>query len=238
MRRLITTIAGITGVVLWAYLVTLGAGQLANQPVEYDMEDLEVPDLDELRLPEAGAILPDASPALQSTTAQAVRPVRAIEPEIFGYPAFAAASDLERIEARTPMQVATRPTATVIVLHRPASPEAGILAFGEQQRIRLRDVSATDAERICRGSAGGTWPCGEMAKTQQRQFIRNRSVTCEAEASEWQGEIISRCWIGAQEVSVWLARHGWVEAREGSSLSNFTKMARAERRGLFGDAAP
>lgn len=238
MRRLITVFAGIVGVLVWGYLVTLGAAQLAEQPVDYDMQDLEVPDLDELQLPEAGEVLPETEPHPQLATADDARKVRAIEPDAFGYPAYTSAANLERVDARLPLSETSAPKATVTVLHRPFSPAAGILAFDEERRIRLKDIEATAPSRTCALATGGTWPCGEMARTQQRQFIRNRSVSCEAVGSGWHGEVVTRCWIGAQEVSAWLAKQGWVEAKADSSLASLTETAKSEARGLFAAKTP
>jgi endonuclease YncB( thermonuclease family) len=233
MRRIGTYIAGAIGLVFWAYLVASAGDMLRADSVDYNMEDLDVPDPSELGLPDVSALITDA----QEPTGQveAPRKVRAIEPEIFGSPAFVHSGDLERVAPRAPLSdTAERTKPKVVLLHRPITPAAGVVAFGPQKRVRLAGLVETPADRICRAEDGMSWRCGAMARTQQRLFLRKRSLTCETSSATWEGEIRTRCWVGMQDVSSWLAKYGWAEAEPGSALAALTEEARAARRGLFG----
>lgn len=234
MRGIGTFIVGAVGLILWAYLVMGAGATLREDPVDYNIEDLDVPDASELELPEVGSLPADTLEPLQ--VAEPRREVRAIEPDVFGSPAFADTGDLERVAPRAPLsQAAQRPKPKVVLLHRPASLSAGVISFGRDQRVRLTDIIETPSDRICHSADGTSWPCGTMARTQQRLFLRNRSLNCETSSSAWEGEIRTRCWVGVQDVSSWLAKYGWVEAEEGSALAGLTEEARAARRGLFGE---
>lgn len=232
MRGIATFIAGAIGLFLWAYLVVQAGESLREDPVDYNIEDLDVPDPSELDLPEVGALAEDG--VAPQTVVR--RTVRAIEPDVFGSSAFADTGDLERVEARAPLSQNERPARPkVVLLHRPSSLSAGVVAFGPDQRVRLADVVETPADRNCVAEDGSSWPCGAMARTQQRLFLRNRSLACETSAAGWQGEIRTRCWVGMQNVSSWLAKYGWAEAEPGSALAPLTEEARLARRGLFGE---
>ncbi|MFN3317604.1 MAG: thermonuclease family protein [Allorhizobium sp.] len=234
MRRIGTFIAGAIGLLLWAYLVVQAGESLREDPVDYNIEDLDVPDPSELDLPEVG--LADDEMIEPAPQAEARRAVRAIEPEVFGSPAFTDSGDLERVAARAPLSpVEERARPKVVLLHRPLSLSAGIVAFNADQRIRLADIAETDPDRTCVAEDGTSWPCGVMARTQQRLFLRNRSLSCETGSTAWQGEIRTRCWVGVQDVSSWLAKYGWAEAEPGSALAVLSEEARAAKRGLFGD---
>ena len=238
MRRTATFIMGAIGLLLWAFLVVSAGQSFREDPVDYDMQDLDVPDPTELDLPDVSAA-PPASAEMTSKTAalEPPRRVRTIEPQQFASPAFADADNLERVEARTPLaDPPKRAKARVVLLHRPNSLQAGVIGFGEAQTLRLVDVTPTELDRRCPDVGGRVWACGVMARTQQRLFIRNRSLACETASAFWQGEIRTRCWIGLQDVSAWLAKQGWAEADPRSSLATLTEIARAERRGLFGEA--
>jgi endonuclease YncB( thermonuclease family) len=238
MRRTATFIAGAIGLLLWAFLVVSAGQSFREDPVDYDMQDLDVPDPAELDLPDVSAVpAADAETAPETAAIQPPRRVRAIEPQQFASPAFVDAGDLERVEARMPLADPPKRSETkVVLLHRPNSLQAGVIGFGEAQTVRLVDVTATELGRTCPNAGDGTWACGVMARTQQRLFIRNRSLACETASAAWRGEIRTRCWIGLQDVSAWLAKQGWAEAEPESSLASLTELARAERRGLFGDA--
>ena len=203
MRRTATFIAGAIGLLLWAYLVVAAGQSFREDPVDYDMQDLDVPDPAELDLPDVSSATPTSTPAEAPTETGALQPprrVRAIEPQQFASPAFADTGDLERVEARAPLaDPPKRAKARVVLLHRPTSLQAGVIGFGNTQTVRLVDVTPTEIERICPDAGDGTWACGVMARTQQRLFIRNRSLACETASTQWQGEIRTRCWIGLQD---------------------------------------
>jgi hypothetical protein len=55
MRGIATFIAGAIGLLLWAYLVVQAGEHFREDPVDYNIEDLDVPDPSELDLPEIGA---------------------------------------------------------------------------------------------------------------------------------------------------------------------------------------
>jgi endonuclease YncB( thermonuclease family) len=238
MRRTVTIIAGVIGLLIWGFLVVTAGQSFREDPVDYDMQDLDVPDPAELDLPDVSAAPPAAAgTSSQDAALQPSRQVRAIEPQQFASPAFADAQNLERVEARAPLaNPPIRAKAAVVLLHRPTSLQAGLLGFGEAQTVRLVDITPTALDRTCPDAAGSHWACGVMARTQQRLFIRDRSLACETADAVWTGEIRTRCWIGLQDVSAWLAKQGWAEAEPTSSLASLTELARAERRGLFGDA--
>lgn len=236
MRRIGTFIAGAIGLLLWAYLVVQAGESLRDDPVDYNLEDLDVPDASELDLPEVSSIVDGEGQGEIAPQTEVRRQVRAIEPEVFGSPAFTDTGDLERVDARAPLSaVEERAKPKVVLLHRPLSLSAGVVAFGPEQRVRLADIVETPADRSCVGGDGISWPCGAMARTQQRLFLRNRSLACETSGTAWQGEIRTRCWVGVQDVSSWLAKYGWAEAEPDSALAALTEEARLARRGLFGD---
>lgn len=233
MRRISTFIAGAIGLLLWAYLVMAAGETLREDPVDYNIEDLDIPDPSELDLPDVSEADQETQSAVQAELRQRVR---VIEPESFGSPAFSHSDNLERVAARRPLSDVVEPARPkVVLLHRPVSLSAGVVSFGVDQRVRLADLIETPADRSCLAEDGTSWPCGAMARTQQRLFLRNRSLVCEGSTTAWQGEKRTRCWVGVQDVSSWLAKYGWAEAEPGSALAALTEEARAARRGLFGE---
>ncbi|QLF69287.1 thermonuclease family protein [Peteryoungia desertarenae] len=224
MRKIATPVIGAFGLLLWGYLVMAGGQMLAESPVEYDLQDLDVPDPSEL-FPE--------EPQVEN------RSVRPIEPEVFSSPVVEEASALERIEPREPLSTiyTDRPAPTrVSMLHRPISVAAGVVSFGPGKEIRLSGVDPTPVSKLCGEDGAESWPCGMMALTQQRMLIRNRSLACETVGSDWSGQIETRCFIGVTEIAAWLAQHGWAEASDGSPFAPLTEEARQAGKGLFANS--
>jgi endonuclease YncB( thermonuclease family) len=148
------------------------------------------------------------------------------------YPAVVDGKPLERVAAPEP----EKPKAEGekgIDLPRPVAESAGILAFGDK-RLRLAGISPTPADKICTDADGAEWPCGMLAKTNFRLFLRLRTVNCELDSADWQGTVSASCKIGTQDVSRWLVENGWAEAADGSALADAGAKARQEKKGLNG----
>lgn len=179
--------------------------------------------------PEAAVTLPKPpAPVLET------RHVRAINPGEFASPIESAGEALERIAPRPSLGVKEKERVAVVLLPRPWTGAAGMLA-ARGRRVKLAGIVPTELGRRCPSTHGGPWPCGVVARTQQRMLIRNRTVTCDHDEADWQGTLVTNCRIGETDVGAWLARNGWAEAENGSALADLTSAARMERRGIFGD---
>ncbi|WP_143530744.1 thermonuclease family protein [Rhizobium sp. RU36D] len=160
--------------------------------------------------------------------------MRAISPELFSAPFAAGDGGLERIDPREALTPLEEKRAPWLRLARPQTIEAGVMAFGTR-RLRLAGLTPTGEDKTCPTVDGGSWPCGRLARTHQRLFIRNRSVDCDLPGADWDGEAVARCEVAGIDMATWLAQSGWAEAEAGSSLEPLSAEARTLRRGLFGD---
>jgi endonuclease YncB( thermonuclease family) len=120
-----------------------------------------------------------------------------------------------------------------IDLQRPVVESAGILSFGERQ-LQLADIVPTPDDRTC-GSGERQWPCGMIAKTQLRLFLRARTISCDLASAEWKGTATAACRLGAQDIGAWLAGNGWAEVAAGSPLVSDNARAKAGKLGLYGE---
>lgn len=220
MRPAAVLVAGFSGIAIWGLALLIGSAYVSDRNE---------------------AISPSPSPDPGAANAQAPtpviedRPVRVVSPEQFGSPIVGTATALERIEPREPLQKSAEPEPVkVAMLPRPQTTQAGRLTSGGRQ-VQFFGVVPTELTRQCRTDSGGGWPCGMVARTQQRLFIRNRTVTCENDQADWQGLLVTRCRISDVDIAEWLVRNGWVEAEQGSPLVALSEQARAGRLGIFGN---
>jgi|GEM_PF-966870 hypothetical protein len=264
MRPFGTLVTGLAGLALWAMLLNLAgrnvddqqneAFEIENMPTEWAEPATAVDSttatdgIAETPLSAAETTLNPSPPSVQEAEQPAGaadtgnadprvpnRPgVRPVNPELFAAPFTEAAGPLERIEPRLPVVDKEPERVKVVLLPRPESVEAGLIAFGGRN-LKLADITTTDRMRVCPTSKGGDWPCGMMARTQQRLFLRNRTIACEADNADWQGTIEAHCRIGELDIAKWLAENGWVEVPEGSPFTALVEKARSERLGIFGD---
>ncbi len=253
MRPFGTIVVGVAGLALWAVLLTAAGRNVGKEEAAgFEIEDMPT----EWAEPNAPAdAAAEQSPASADDTpeipaeagpqtdeqaapdaAEEGAGVRPVNPELFASPLAVAPEKLERIEPRAPLETNQPKTerVKVVLLPRPESVEAGLIAFGPRN-LKLADIATTDRMRMCPTSKGGDWPCGMVARTQQRLFLRNRTISCDTDSAEWEGMIEARCRVGELDIATWLAENGWAEAPAGSPLAALTDKARTERRGLFGD---
>lgn len=218
MRPVGTFLTGLAGVGLWSLALMFLSADLRQTP------DRAEEMADELVISETPK---DKPPIIEA------RPVRPISPDTFASPV--AASDtggFERIAPR-PDPAPAKPE-RVAVLPRPQTIDAGRMAFGART-LQLRGVKPTERQRLCQNSDGTPWPCGMVARTQQRLFLRNRSVTCDIASANWTGTIVAACRIGDRDIAEWLISNGWTEAADDPALMTLSEAARSARLGLFGD---
>ncbi|MCV9998932.1 thermonuclease family protein [Pararhizobium sp. YC-54] len=160
--------------------------------------------------------------------------VRDIAPEHFGLPREVTAQPLERIAPRTPLsQALARPEPVPSVLRHPVALSAGLIQFGDQL-LQLDGIVPEKADRVC-GEAGKTWPCGVVARTAFRNFLRARALLCMVPKNGWQGTLTAACSVNNIDPAVWLAENGWANVPAGSPLAGKVEAARQSRLGFFGD---
>lgn len=136
------------------------------------------------------------------------------------------------LPAKSEAQKAAEPAAPAFqVIARPAIVAAGVLET-TRGRVTLKDIAPLDPAETC-GQGTSTWPCGQLAATQFRRFLRGRSVTCDIADPDWQGEVTARCTLGKEDVGGWLVEQGWARAQPGSVYKEVGRKAEADRRGIF-----
>ncbi|MDP9807628.1 endonuclease YncB(thermonuclease family) [Rhizobium tibeticum] len=217
---ILTAIAGIGTV---AGLIAAGGERLGST---IDPEETAAPT--DLHVP------PPAAAARPTTNPEASMNARHVDDVSQFYPAVVDGKPLERIAAAEPEQPARIAEDKDVNLVRPVAESAGVLAFGER-RLQLAGINPTPADKICTDSKGREWPCGMLAKTNVRLFLRLRTVRCDLDSSEWTGTVTAACRIGTQDISQWLVENGWAEAEKGSALAEVGEKARQTGKGLYGD---
>ncbi len=243
-RHLLTIGGGLAGIALTVALLVTGASviqgrQSADAP-DFALETPDLADVPDLGGDAAGTedsqVPADAAGGASDTGTMEPqqKSVRDIAPEQFGLPQDVKAQPLERIEPRTPLsQIVARPEPLPTVLRHPVALSAGLIQFGGRF-LQLDGVLPQKVDRVC-GDAGKTWPCGVIARTALRNFIRSRALLCNAPKNGWQGTLTTTCRLNNADPAAWLAESGWAEVPAGSPLAGKVEAAREARLGFFGD---
>ncbi|TCL75514.1 thermonuclease family protein [Rhizobium sp. BK251] len=232
--RATAVFTGLGGMAAVAVLLTVGEAHIQRASSDPQMESAVG---EPTSLQDGQRTLEESAPANAGTAAPANAPAS-------GQPA----SPIETAQSSSPASPPTTgtggtpPTSSkaaassnkAVELPRPTVEEAGILVFGER-RLQIKDIVPTEPDKICTGEDGNSWPCGMMAKTALRLFLRNRTVACDLPSADWRGTANAGCNIGEQSIAAWLVQNGWVEAVAGSSLAGLGDAARQARHGIYGN---
>lgn len=234
-RHFLTFLGGLAAIGL-TVLILMGGhttiqGRESTATPDFTLEtpdDIPAAADDEDALPEPG----DPVPAIAGQEEN--KPVRGIEPESFGLPETVTTEPLTRIEARAPLsEPVAKAEPELQVLRHPTALSAGTIQF-ENGTLQLDGIEPQSAERQC-GEGGKTWPCGMVARTAFRAYLRARALRCMVPADTWQGTITARCSLGDTDPAQWLADNGWAEASANSPLGASVAAARAHKLGFYGD---
>jgi endonuclease YncB( thermonuclease family) len=150
-------------------------------------------------------------------------------------------------------------------LYRPVVNAAGVFeAMGYTVTVAGTDI--VDAQETC-VFRGKSWPCGVLARTAFRSFLRGRAVTCALPSDSEtltassventrkrknpaQGDdpkrlpptqdtkVAAHCRIGKQNVGEWLVSNGWARAAENGPYADAGKKAQSAAKGIFGPPPP
>ncbi|GHD16660.1 thermonuclease family protein [Tianweitania populi] len=118
------------------------------------------------------------------------------------------------------------------LLYRPTASAAGrIEAQGYQ--IAISGIEPVDPGESC-GEGANAWPCGTAARTQFRQLLRGRALTCTVPDAAPAEPVETACSVGGEDVGTWLVAQGWARASEGGALADAGDQARDAGRGIYG----
>ncbi|PYE46714.1 hypothetical protein DFI02_101860 [Rhizobium sp. PP-F2F-G20b] len=118
------------------------------------------------------------------------------------------------------------------ILRHPVALSAGLVQF-EGRTIQIAGVKPQSADRICRATTGD-WPCGTVARTAFRNFIRARAFTCQTPKGGWSGTVTARCTVGTDDPALWLAHNGWAEVDgDDTALTAAVASAKTTAKGFY-----
>jgi endonuclease YncB( thermonuclease family) len=139
----------------------------------------------------------------------------------------AALNDKDKTGAVTPNETTKR-------YYRVKVRDGGTLQSG-QVVIRLAGIAARAADATCTDARGKSWPCGAAAKAALTRLIRARAVTCALPKGGEHNIYDASCSVGGTDLSTWLVRQGWAEAKSpnDAALAEAAKTAKSEKLGLW-----
>lgn len=148
---------------------------------------------------------------------------------------------LERLPPRPPLSDETlqADTPRPQLLPRPVALDGTRIAY-RQGVIVLPGVEALPLAERC-GTGADAFPCGVMARTELRRFLRGRSIECDVpgDFGVRRGEANSACTVAGEDIGRWVVENGWGKATAGGPYVEAQAAAKKARRGVWQyDATP
>lgn len=182
-------------------------------------------------------IVPDGAVEPPPAAPAAAPPLpRSVAPSVVAVPPVDPAA-LERVDPRPPLSdiaaaAPPKPPPPKPLLFQPVADAAGIIVAGGRT-ISIGGVAPLDDGETCDRQGGGTWPCGRVARTAFRAFLRGRAVTCDFPEGDVPDRLTTQCRIGQRDLGAWLVENGWARA-SGDAYAQQAKSAADGKRGMFG----
>lgn len=169
----------------------------------------------------------------RGTTEIRASPPRSISPQLFAQPFAQNAVRLERIAPRQPLTPPKPKAQKRTLLYRPEVSAPGLITY-EQGQLQLEGIAILDPVETCTDQSGDNWPCGIIARTAFRNFLRGRALSCKVPEGTWSQTVISQCFVGTQDPAAWLVSHGWARAVAGSGYLKMEQSAQENLKGVYG----
>ena len=162
-----------------------------------------------------------------------VGPVRQVSPGLFAAPFAENAVRLERIAPRQPLTPPKETGPETTLLHQPVVIAAGLVTYAKGD-LQLADIEVLEPQSVCIDINGFAWPCGIIARTSFRNFMRGRAMSCVVPEGRWDEIVVSRCSVGTQDPAAWLVRSGWARALPDTEYVALEEIARNGAKGIYG----
>ncbi len=159
---------------------------------------------------------------------------RLVSPDLIPVPPV----DVTLLERAVPRQPLSRPKSRaeggweIRLLHRPVVSAAGRIEVAGHA-IRIDGIKSVQPGESCPGRLGEDWPCGNLARTALRGWIRGRAVQCRVPEKPQNDDISTSCKLGEQDIAAWLVRNGWAKPNDPQKLQDAMQYARSNGLGMF-----
>jgi endonuclease YncB( thermonuclease family) len=241
LRRIKMALAGLIGLTIITVLVT-ARSTLAPETVGVGGTEyvLEIPETGELPEGPDRAVEP---PALATGGAKPGIETRNVGGGLIAAPVNVG-GPLERIEAlpqpastarpQTPDPVKADQSMRWRLIYNSVISAAGVFE-GNGTVVVLPDIDIVAVNETCTASDGVKWPCGMVARTAFRNYVKGRAITCRIPDTPPQGAYAAECLLAGQDMAAWLVEHGWARAKPDRLYADLETAAKGQRRGIHGN---
>lgn len=153
--------------------------------------------------------------------------------------------ELQRVEPRAPLsQIAApappappKPVADLPKKWRQVgngiASAAGIIEAGTVS-ITLAGLDTLTVDETCTAPSGEVWPCGMVARTAFRSYLRSRTLNCQLPEGLIDTAIAAECLLAGEDPAKWLVQNGWAWANKDGPYGSDGENAKQQSKGIYG----
>ena len=241
LRKLNMALAALIGLTIMTVLVTARSSLVPSNSRDGDTEIvLEVPEAGEL----SGGNEVTAGPsALASAGAYTGIGARNVGGGLIAAP-LSGEEPLERIEALPQPTPPSRPKAPEPVksdkslrwrlIYNSVISAAGVFDQNGTALV-LPGIDIIPVNENCAAPNGVRWPCGMVARTAFRNFVKGRAITCRMPDVPLKEAYAAECLLAGQDMSAWLVEQGWARAKPDANYVELEAAAKGQQLGIHGN---
>ncbi len=155
------------------------------------------------------------------------------------------ASGLQRVEPRAPLSDIAAPPLPLPPKPAKDLPKrwrtvgngfasaAGIIQAGSVS-ITLAGLDTLTETDTCTAPSGQIWPCGMVARTAFRAYLRSRTLNCDMPDGLIDTATSAECLLAGGDPAKWLVENGWARARADGPYVSEADNAKASGAGIYG----
>jgi endonuclease YncB( thermonuclease family) len=99
----------------------------------------------------------------------------------------------------------------------------------------LPGIDIVSANETCSAPDGTRWPCGMVARTAFRNYVKGRAITCRMPDAPSQQSAAAECLLAGQDMAAWLVEQGWAHAKPATLYTDLETAAKNSKRGIHGN---
>lgn len=99
----------------------------------------------------------------------------------------------------------------------------------------LPGIDIIPVNEACTAPNGMQWPCGMVARTAFRNYVKGRAITCRVPDSPSQDSFAAECLLAGQDMAAWLVEQGWARAKPDALYADLEMIAKDQQRGVHGN---
>jgi endonuclease YncB( thermonuclease family) len=110
----------------------------------------------------------------------------------------------------------------------------------EKKTIHIAGVEPPPVAATCPVEGSEPWPCGRLALTSLRMFLRGRAVECYFPPDGNVVDITAPCRVGTSDIGLWLLSEGWARPNDLATdqYRDATHGAVCAKRGIWREQKP